>query len=193
MSQERYFLHLNGSQRGPYTVQQIGHMVNSGIVHSEAMFWCEGLEQWQPVTQLIVPKGEVTRRRLRFGAGSAVVVGGLLVLFWVCLPILREGWKEQHQVAQDAPAAYWRARGVLRESLGWFTGVRFRDYDPAMVRMEAAGRAVVELEAHSGKVFGGDEKARWRVELAYDKRLHRWMAADSVGGDTPPANGKPGE
>jgi hypothetical protein len=190
MSQERYFLHLNGLQRGPYTVQQIGHMVNSGIVHSEAMFWCEGLEQWQPVTQLIVPKGEVTRRRLKFGAGSAVVVAGLLVLFWVCLPFLREGWKEQHQVAQDAPAAYWRARGVLRESLGWFTGLRFRDYDPSMVRLEEAGRAVVELEAQAGKVFGGHESARWRVELTYDRRLRMWMPAESNGGGLLPSSGK---
>lgn len=164
-------------------------MVNSGIVHSEAMFWCEGLEQWQPVTQLIVPKGEVTRRRLKFGAGSAVVVAGLLVLFWVCLPILREGWREQHQVAQDPPAAYWRARGVLRESLGWFTGLRFRDYDPAMVQMEDAGRAVVELEAQAGKLFGGGENARWRVELVYDKRLRMWMPAESSGAGTLPPSG----
>ncbi len=179
MSQERYFLYVDGSQRGPYTVSQIGHMVNSGIVHSEAMFWCEGLDQWQPVTQLIVPKAEVKRRRIHLSAKTLSVLGGFLAVFWICLPTLRQGWMEQHEVEKNAPAAYWRARGVLRESLGWFAGVHFREFDPSMVLLSEPNRATVELEAQIAPMFGAQRSGRWKVELVYDTRLQMWVAADA--------------
>jgi len=180
MSQERYFLYLHGTQRGPYTVGQIGHMVNSGIVHSEAMFWCEGLEQWQPVTQLIVPKEEVKRRRIHFGAGTLGIFVVLALVVWLFMPTLREGWKEQHQVDKDQISAYWRARGVLRESLGWFSGVHFREFDPAKVTFLEGDRAAVELEAQVSPVIGESHQTRWKVDLQYDKRLRMWMAAETA-------------
>jgi hypothetical protein len=178
MSQERYFLYLHGTQRGPYTVSQIGHMVNSGIVHSEAMFWCEGLEQWQPVTQLIVPKEEVKRRRIHLGAGTLGTLGGIVLVLWLFMPTLREGWREQHQVEKDQFAAYWRARGVLRESLGWFSGAHFREFEPAKVTLLDGERASVELEAQISPVFGDARVTRWKVDLKYDTRLRMWMADD---------------
>lgn len=180
MSQERYFLYLHGTQRGPYTVSQIGHMVNSGIVHSEAMFWCEGLEQWQPVTQLIVPKEEVKRRRLNIGAGTLAVFGVGVLLLWLFYPMLREGWHEQHQVEKDASAAYWRARGVLRETLGWFSGAHFRDFDPGKVTLHDGEHASVELEAQIAPLFGASHQTRWKVDLKYDTRLRMWVAGDPV-------------
>ncbi len=190
MSQERYFLYLHGTQRGPYTVGQIGHMVNSGIVHSEAMFWCEGLEQWQPVTQLIVPKEEVKRRRLHFGAGTLGTFAVLALVVWLFMPTLREGWREQHQVDKDQASAYWRARGVLRENLGWFSGVHFRDFDPAQVTFLEGDRASVELEAQVSPVVGESHLTRWKVDLQYDKRLRMWMAAESA---YPPSESPPSE
>ncbi len=180
MSQERYFLHVDGTQRGPYTVRQVGHMVNSGIVHSGAMFWCEGLEQWQPVTQLIVPKAEVKRRRLNLSAKTLLGIGFCLLLLWICWPTLREGWREQHQVAKDSHAAYWRARGVLRESLGWFSGARFYEFDPSKVALLTSDRASVELEAQIEPFLGKPKSTRWRVELRYDSKLQMWVAAGAV-------------
>jgi len=188
MSQERYFLYLHGIQRGPYTVSQVGHMVNSGIVHSEAMFWCEGLEQWQPVTQLIVPKEEKKRRRIHFGAGTLAVCGAGLVVFWMFLPTLREGWREQHQVQKDAFSAYWRARGVLRESLGWFSGAHFRSFESSAVRLDGMDGAFVELEARVAPLFGTTHTTRWMVALRYDNRLRMWVAADS---SSPPESFNP--
>lgn len=178
MSQERYFLYLHGVQRGPYTVSQVGHMVNSGIVHHEAMFWCEGLDQWQPVTQLIVPKEEKKRRRIHFGAGSLVAGGAVLLLVWIFLPTLRQGWREQRQVEKDASSAYWRARGVLRESLGWFSGAHFRGFDASAVSFEGEDHAFVDLEAQISPYFGSARTTRWRVELKYDNRLRMWVAAE---------------
>ncbi len=192
MSQERYFLHVDGSQRGPYTVSQIGHMVNSGIVHSGAMFWCEGLDQWQPVTQLIVPKAEVKRRRLRFSARTLGGMGVCLLVLWMFWPTLREGWREQHQIQRDRESAYWRARGVLRESLGWFSGVHFKDFDATKVRMDEAEKATVELEAQISPFFGKPSTGRWRVELKFDNRLQMWVAGEGEAHEPPPQGTEPG-
>lgn len=178
ISQERYFLHLDGIQRGPYTVQQIGHMVNSGIVHSSAMFWCEGLEQWQPVTQLIVPKAEIKRRRIRWSAKTLGALAFLLALLWIALPTLREGWREQRQIEKNSQSAYWRARGVLRESVGWFSGVRFDAFDPSKVVLLEGDRAAVELTAQIAPFFGESRVGRWRVDLKYDNRLRMWVPGE---------------
>ncbi len=142
------------------------------------MFWCEGLEQWQPVTQLIEPKQLRKRRRIRLGAGTVAALGVALGVFWLALPTLRQGWKEQHQVERSAEAAYWRARGVLREHVGWFTGLRFKPYDPGKVKLEGEDAATVELEAESSGAFKGQRFERWRVELVYNKRLQMWVAAE---------------
>ncbi|NBV85223.1 MAG: DUF4339 domain-containing protein [Verrucomicrobia bacterium] len=175
MSQERYFLYVDGVQKGPYTVGHIGHMVNSGIVHSSAMFWCEGLEQWQPVTQLIVPKHEEKRRRLNVSAWILAVVLGGLLLFWLAFPTLQEGWREQHQIEQSPLAAYWSARGMVRSHVGWFTGLRFREFNPECVTITADGHASVVLEAEVSRGSSAERLGRWEVGLRFDKRLQAWM------------------
>ena len=174
MAQERYFLYVDGVQRGPYTVGHIGHMVNSGIVHESAMFWCEGLEQWQPVTQLIVPKGEKKRRRLHLSAGLMVALAVGLLLLWLLFPTLKEGWREQHQVERTPLAAYWSARGVLRSHLGWFAAPRFAEFNPAQVFLSENGTAIVTLEAEVARGGFAGRRGRWQVDLRYDKRLRAW-------------------
>jgi hypothetical protein len=174
MPRERYFLHIDGSQRGPYTVDQIDHMVNKGIVSAESMFWCEGLDQWQPVSQLIVPKVEVVKRRIRI---SARLVGLILlgaVLLGAIWPLIYEGWKEQHQVELTQEAAYWRARGVLRDTFGKFTSILFEPFDPAHVRLGGGQQASVELSAQTKRLGGAPMQGRWLVELEYDPRLKEW-------------------
>ncbi len=174
MARERYFLYVHGTQRGPYTVSQIHHMVNNSIVSSEAMFWCEGLEQWQPVTQLIVPKEEAKQRRFQWSWRVAVAVFVLCVLAWIGGPMIRQGWKEQHQVDFTPEAAYWRARGVVREGLGKFTMVQFESFEAKDVGMSES-EAVVHLAART-KRFGGDlHQTRWRVVVRYDSRLKHWQ------------------
>jgi hypothetical protein len=179
MALEKYFLYLDGTQRGPYTVSQIHHMVNQGIVSSEAMFWCEGLDQWQPVTQLIVPKEEARRRRFEFRGWMLAVAAVLGFLGWLAWPMIREGWQEQHQVAFTPEAAYWRARGVVRDGLGKFTAVQFDPYQPGDVRLSETG-AQVRLGAETKK-FGGERRhVRWMVLLRYDGRLNHWQSAPDV-------------
>src|SRR5260221_4662987 len=52
ISPEIFYLHLEGEQRGPYSIPHIDHMLNSGLIPEETLYWREGLEQWQPVTSL---------------------------------------------------------------------------------------------------------------------------------------------
>ena len=179
MAQEMYFLYLDGVQRGPYTVHQIGHMVNSGIVHSDALFWCEGLDQWQPVTQLITPKSEVHRRRLRWSAGTLGTAAMLLVFTWMMVPILRQGWREQHQVDPTPKAAYWRARGVLREHLGRLNPIAFNEFLPEDVQMKGSARATVDLGVQPWMPGSHKEPVRWRVEVLYDSRLKAWVPGEA--------------
>src|SRR6188768_48680 len=73
-SPEVFYLHINGEQRGPYTIQHIDHLLNSGLIQETAMFWREGLEQWQPVTNLVAVR---TKKRSRIR--PAMVVGVLVV------------------------------------------------------------------------------------------------------------------
>jgi hypothetical protein len=174
MPRERYFLYIDGSQRGPYTVDQIDHMVNKGIVSSESMFWCEGLDQWQPVSQLIVPKVEVVRRRIRISTRLVGVVLLGMVLLGVTWPLLSEGWREQHQVELTQEAAYWRARGVLRDTFGKFTSILLEPFDPANVRLHGGQQASVELSAQTKRLGGAPMQGRWLVELEYDQRLKEW-------------------
>ncbi len=174
MSQEMYFLYLEGVQRGPYTVHQIGHMVNSGIVRCDAMFWCEGLDQWQPVKQLITPKSEIQRKRIRISAGMVILVGLLALGGWAAFPALRQGWKEQHQVEMTPSAAYWRARGVLREHLGTLSAGAFSEFTPACVLFTESEAAVVDLTVEFPLVGRTGESARWRVEVKYERNLKRW-------------------
>ena len=179
MAEEMYFLYLDGVQRGPYTVFQIGHMVNSGIVHPDALFWCEGLEQWQPVAQLITPKHEIKRRRWRLGLG---LLSGLLfaaivaAVFW---PGIQEVWREQHQVEKSTEAAYWRARGVIRERLGRFQPLWFSDYQPSKVRLDGSSEAAVDLDVQTraGTSFGS-QVIQWTVRVRYDERLKMWVPSE---------------
>ena len=92
-------------------------------------------------------------------------------------PSLRQGWKEQHQVEVTPKAAYWRARGVLREHIGRFSSVAFADFDSSVVRFVSPESATVELSVLPDK--GGEEKppTKWRVEIQYDERLKMWGPA----------------
>jgi hypothetical protein len=193
MARERYFLFVHGTQRGPYTVNQIHHMVNNSIVSPEALFWCEGLEQWQPVTQLIVPKQEKMRRRFQWSWRVAGAVLVFCVLVWLGGPVIRQGWKEQHQVDFTPESAYWRARGVVREALGKFTLVQFEPFEAKDVTLSGS-EAVVHLAARTKRLGGDLRQTRWRVLVRYDSRLKHWQPvpdADWAEKNPVPAGGAP--
>lgn len=176
MGQEMYFLYLDGVQRGPYTVHQIGHMVNSGLIDHDSLFWCEGLDQWQPVRQLVVPKTEIRKNRFKLVAVLLCVLALIGAAVWLATPSLKEGWMEQHQIEVSPKAAYWRARGVLREHLGKLRAVRFSGFEQSKVLLADPKHASVELMAFSSAGRNAVGEERWLVAVEYDERLKMWVA-----------------
>ena len=173
---EAFYLHINGEQRGPYTVRHIDHLLNSGLINEDALFWCEGLDQWQPVTDL------VTRRLPKRRWGKRALIGGVvlicsLVLLRLFLPITLEGWREINQRDFSEKAAYWRARGIVRSQHlppgGLVTFVKQRD---AAVQLRNGTAAQVLLH---GDLTVRDQPTRstsWQVDLHYDKARAEWSA-----------------
>jgi hypothetical protein len=81
-SHEVFYLHIQGEQRGPYTIRHIDQLLNSGLIAEDTLFWREGLEQWQPVTNLVARRQPQRRwKGVAVGAAIAVVLALLLHLF----------------------------------------------------------------------------------------------------------------
>lgn len=174
---EVFYLHINGEQRGPYTVKHVDHLLNSGLINEDALFWREGLEQWQPVTDL------VARRRPKKRWRKAVLV--LVVIFLIgllftrlFLPITVEGWREINQREFTPKAAYWRARGTVRsQCVSHGTLVSFGRFGEATVDLQDGDGARVLLPGELTWPGGPTRTATWQVDLHYDKTRAEWSAA----------------
>jgi hypothetical protein len=186
VSPECFYLHIDGEQRGPYTIAQIDHLLNSGLIREEASYWREGMEQWQPVTNLV---------RLRKPARSWVkraVMAALLVALLLLVrffgPTTVMGWREAAQTDFTPVAAYWRARDVVRHgALPPSSLVTFGGFSTAKVEMLADG-AKVWLPAELSSPRGVTQLAAWNVELHYDSKERAWSSVsvtEAVKGTTP--------
>ncbi len=173
ISPEVFYVHLHGEQRGPYTILQIDHMLNSGLIALETLYWREGMDQWQPVTDLVV-----VRRHANPWIKPAIVLGVLLVLAILVRmfgPITLEGWRETNQHAYTAPGAYWRARDVVRNgALPRGSVVAFGKYATAQVEMQAPSRAVVTLRGDVTESNGQTRSRSWRVAMRFDEKSRDW-------------------
>ena len=174
-SPEVFYVHMHGEQRGPYTIRHIDHLLNSGLIREEAMYWREGMEQWAPVTDLVrLRRPERRWRRMAVGGAVALVVGVLLLLFG---PAVVDGWREIYQHEFTPRAAYWRARDVVRtQGLPRHAVVTFKPRAQTEVRL-GEGEATVILQAMrsgSGEVVD----AAWRVRLRFDAESREWSALE---------------
>lgn len=173
---EVYYLHIHGEQRGPYTQPQVDHLLNSGLIAEETLFWREGLEQWQPVTSLVVRRVQPNRwTRPLIALGVAVA----LLIFWQFFgPITVIGWRETNQHDFTPRAAYWRARDAVRNgALAPGVLVDFHDIASAQVQMKAPDGAGVLLR---GNVIGRDGTPRpsaWEVTMRFDPPTREWSSA----------------
>jgi hypothetical protein len=171
-SPEVYYLHIHGEQRGPYTQPQVDHLLNSGLIAEETLFWREGLDQWQPVTSLVIRRVQPNRWiKWAIAGGVALVV---LVLARFFGPITLIGWREANQYDFTPQAAYWRARDAVRNG-GLPPGalVDFHDFTAAKVEMQAPDRATVRLR---GDVSGdrSAQPAAWEVAMKFDPAAREW-------------------
>lgn len=172
-SPEIFYLDIQGEQRGPYTIPQIDHLVNSGLIAQETMYWREGLEHWQPVTDLVAIRKRANPW-IKPGIAFAVLLVVLAVLR-VFGPIALMGWHEANQHEYTAQASYWRARETVRNhSLEPGALVEFAPFEKATVQLSPPDSAEVVLRAELSGPDGGTKSASWRVIMKYDAESREW-------------------
>ena len=170
---EVFYLHIQGKQQGPYTIPQIDHLLNSGLIAEETLYWREGLEQWQPVTTLVPlrRKANPWRKRL-IQMGVAVIVLGVLQFFGSQVVL---GWRETNQHEYTVHGAYWRARNIVRtDGLPEGAIVQFRGFSKAQVELQPPQGASVVLE---GDVTLSSRETRvmaWSVPMTFDAHNAEW-------------------
>jgi len=175
-SQEVFYLHINGEQRGPYTVRHIDHLLNSGLINEDALFWREGLEQWQPVTDLVA-----RRRPRKRWKRNTIIVGAVIipafVLLWLFLPITLDYWREINQRDFTDRAAYWCARGIVRsQCVPKGAVVVFAKMPDAKVELLPDDNARVVLHGELTLAQSPMRTAAWQVDLHYDRSKAEWAA-----------------
>jgi hypothetical protein len=170
---EIFYLHIQGAQRGPYTIPQIDHLLNSGLIGQETLYWREGLDQWQPVTDLVA-----LRKRANPWIKPGIALGVALIflaLLRVFGPIALMGWHEANQHEYTARAAYWRARETVRNHrLAPGILVEFAPFEQATVQLSPPALADVVLRAEMSGADGGTQSASWRVTMKYDGQSREW-------------------
>lgn len=172
-SPEVFYLHIHGEQKGPYTIPQIDHLLNSGLIAEETLFWREGLDQWQPVTSLVA-----LRRKANPWMKPLVIVGVLLVLaiavqFFGSIVLL--GWREANQHEYSTAAAYWRARSVVRGgALAPGTLVEFHDVASTKVELQPPHEATVLLRGEVTSSSGQARSVAWSVPMKFDDKAGEW-------------------
>jgi hypothetical protein len=172
-SPEVFYLHIHGEQRGPYTIPQIDHLLNSGLIAEETLYWREGLEQWQPVTSIVR-----LRKRGNPWIKPAIILGVALVLavlvqFFGSVALL--GWRETNQHEYTAPAAYWRARSVVRAgAVPEGALVQFGNFEAARVKLQPPGAATVMLPGEVTHSKGMTRTVTWNVAMTYDEKAREW-------------------
>jgi hypothetical protein len=173
---EDFHLQVQGERRGPYTLRQIDHMLNSGLIPSDALFLREGMEEWQPVTDLVAIRQPVSHWKSR-----AVLAGLALVLLLLARffgPTVLEGWRETAQKEFTQRAAYWSAReAVRRQALAPGALVKFDRFSNSHVVLQPEPTAaVVQLAGEVIDKNGNPRKAFWEVALAYSATLKKWTS-----------------
>jgi ferric-dicitrate binding protein FerR (iron transport regulator) len=170
---EVFYLHIQGKQQGPYTIPQIDHLLNSGLIAEETLYWREGLEQWQPVTTLVPlrRKANPWRKRLIY-LGLAIIALGLLQFFGSMVVV---AWREINQHEYTALAAYWRARNIVRSG-GLPDGavVQFHGFSKAEVELQPPQGASVLLEGELTMSSGETRTVVWSVPLTFDAQNAEW-------------------
>ena len=175
MQAEVFFIYHNGEQRGPYTAAQVNHLHKCEFIDDDTLYWREGLEQWQPVGQIVLVRKRRNRRLFWY-----ILLGTLAaILFFVKLfgHVTADRWREltSGEIAPDS--AWWRARGLIRDQLPNGTDVRFDPFASAQVTFHDKVNATVVLGGTLTHSSGSTEHGAWRVTLRYDESRGTWGAA----------------
>lgn len=180
---EVFFIYHNGEQRGPYTAKQINHLHKCRFIDDDTLYWREGLDQWQPISQIVLQR----RRRNRFLIWSVTLGVAAAVALFVSLfgTVTADAWRELTSGEFTTESAWWRARGLVREHSGKKGAVRFDPFQDSQVTLEPPDGATVLLSGAITRKDGGTDPVRWRVQLRHDADRGMWTAAPKKGDAQP--------
>jgi len=175
MQAEVFFIYHNGEQRGPYTAKQVNHLHRCNFIDDDTLYWREGLEQWQPVSQIVLRR----RRRNRLLVWSillgALVATGLFALLFG--PVTWDAWRELTSGDFTEESAWWRSRGLVRDQLPKGALIRFDPFPSAQVTLRGPDSATVILTGVLTNSSGTSERGAWRVMLRYETNRGTWAPA----------------
>ena len=175
MQAEVFFIYHNGEQRGPYTAPQVNHLHRCGFIDEDTLYWREGLEQWEPVGQIVLRHKRRNRRLLWY-----ILLGTLAaIMFFVKLfgGVTMDYWRELTSGELTGESAWWHARGLIREQLPKGTDIRFDPFASARVTFQEKVNANVVLGGTLTHPSGSTEHGAWRVALRYDANRGTWGTA----------------
>jgi hypothetical protein len=172
---EVFHIYHLGEQRGPYSARQVNHLYRCGYICDETLYWRDGMEQWQPITEIV--ERRIRRKRLmKWGVGAGVIaVLALLVLLFGS--VTRDAWRELTSGEFTAESAWWRARGMVREKLSGTAAVAFDPIASAQVELIGKDAAVVVLGGDVTDSSGNTTRTSWKVRMQYDADGRLWQPA----------------
>jgi hypothetical protein len=173
---EEYYVHLNGEQKGPYTLPQLMGLYAKGFIPEETLYWMDGFDQWQPVADLCGPSLRVWRKKSTKGR-AFLFAGALLAILLTAFfgPLVRDGWRETNQRRFTPEAAYWKARGFVREEVQkQRSNLAFERFNSALVTLTGGTNAEVELPCTLFPPDGSAKSCFWHVDLRFDPATAQW-------------------
>lgn len=179
MQAEVFFIYHNGEQRGPYTAAQVNHLHRCAFIDDETLYWREGLEQWQPVGQIVLRRKRRNRRLFWHLIAGTILAAVLFVKIFG--GVTADRWRELTSAELTNESAWWRARGLIREALPSGTDVQFEPFAASNVTFPDPRHAVVILRGQLSMPGGKSEQEAWRVALRFEDGLGVWAPAPKVG------------
>lgn len=176
---EEYYLDLGGQQKGPFSFPQIKRLWDKRLIPEDTLYWHEGSEERFPVADLCESPKERKRRRRTFpkSARLIAVVAAVLLIAVIAYfaPPTEEGWKETNQTRFTAEAAYWKARGFVRDMVEKErSSVAFEPMSAAAITLGSGDSATVTVTGTLFAPDGSSPLCSWRVSMAYNPSRGKW-------------------
>ena len=178
MQAEVFYIYHLGEQRGPYTMKQVNHLYRSSFIDDETLYWREGMEQWQPVTEIVQRRRR--RRRLASWGILVAVLAGIALLTWMFGDVTMSAWREMTSGDYTEESAWWRARGLVRAQLEESEHVDFEPFSNAVVKLHGNHDATVVLAGYVDNKSDPPGRRSWRVRMHYDALKGDWLPAGEM-------------
>ena len=173
MQAEVFYIYHRGEQRGPYTMNQVNHLYRASFIDDDTLYWREGMEQWQPVTEIVQRRKR--RKRLALWGILAGILAAVGLLIWAFGDVTMSAWREMTSGEYTQESAWWRARGLVRSQLAEGEHVEFEPLDNAVVKLHNDHEATVVLSGYVQGNSADNDRRAWRVRMRFDPLRAEWM------------------